>query len=64
MFGCVATIGAATFLLKCAIRDLGPYQVNPLMAVGMVVTGVPALWIAKGSLAIVAGVALLSLRTG
>ena len=39
----VILIGVATFLMKFAMKDLSPYQINFLMAIGMFVTGVPAL---------------------
>jgi len=32
------------------MKQLNPYQVNFLMAIGMFVTAVPALWIKQGSL--------------
>jgi drug/metabolite transporter (DMT)-like permease len=49
----VATIGVATYLLKVSTtEDLSAYQVNLLMAGGMAVTAIPALWIAQGSLSI------------
>jgi drug/metabolite transporter (DMT)-like permease len=51
--GYIATIGVATFLLKVSTnRDLSPYQINFLMAIGMLITGVPALWLAERSLMI------------
>jgi len=43
-------IGVATFLMKVSLKTLGPYQINLLMGIGMLVTGVPALLIAKGTL--------------
>lgn len=47
--GYVVTIGVATFLLKYVSDDFSPYQINFLMAVGMVVIGVPALLFADGT---------------
>src|SRR5207253_4073397 len=35
-----------------SMRQLNPYQVNFLMAIGMAVTAVPALWIKQGSLTV------------
>ena len=49
--GYIAAIGVATFLLKYVSDDLSPYQINFLMAAGMVVIGVPAVLIADGTLA-------------
>lgn len=43
----VATVGVATFLIKYAMDDLSPYQLNALMAFGMLATGIPAWWIAE-----------------
>jgi len=50
--GYIVTIGIATFLLKDVSDDFNPYQINLLMALGMVALGVPALLIAEGSLAL------------
>jgi len=50
LWGYVGLIGVATFLMKYAMKDLSPYQINFLMALGMLVTGVPALLIADTSL--------------
>jgi drug/metabolite transporter (DMT)-like permease len=50
--GYIAMVGVATFLLKYAMKDLSAYQLNLLMGIGMLVTGVPALWLAEGTLAI------------
>lgn len=50
--GYVAMIGVATFLLKYAMKDLSAYQLNFLMAIGMVVTGTPALWLAERTFAL------------
>lgn len=49
--GYIAMVGVATFLLKYAMKDLSAYQLNLLMGIGMLVTGVPALWLAEGTLA-------------
>lgn len=43
-------IGVATFLMKVSLKNLGPYQLNLLMGIGMLVTGIPALLIAQGTL--------------
>jgi drug/metabolite transporter (DMT)-like permease len=34
------------------MKDLNPYQINFLMAIGMLVTAVPALWFKQGDLAV------------
>ena len=52
LWGYVVLIGVATFLMKYAMKDLSPYQINFLMAIGMLVTGIPALLLADKSLAI------------
>jgi drug/metabolite transporter (DMT)-like permease len=52
LWGYVILIGVATFLMKYAMKDLSPYQINFLMAIGMLVTGVPALLIADKTLKI------------
>ena len=49
--GYIAMVGVATFLLKYAMKDLSAYQLNLLMGIGMLLTGVPALWLAEGTLA-------------
>ena len=50
--GYVVLVGTASFLQKFSMKELNPYQVNFLMAVGMVVTAVPALLIKQGSLTV------------
>ena len=52
LFGYVVMVGAASFLQKFSMKELNPYQVNFLMAVGMLVTAVPALWLKQGDLAV------------
>jgi drug/metabolite transporter (DMT)-like permease len=46
----VASVGAATYLMKVALRDISAYQINVLMAVAMLVLSVPAVLIADGTL--------------
>ena len=46
----ILMVGVASFLEKFSMKQLNPYQVNVLMAIGMAVTAVPALWIKQGSL--------------
>ena len=50
--GYVVMVGVASFLEKFSMRQLSPYQVNFLMAIGMAVTAVPALLIKQGSLTV------------
>ena len=50
LLGYIAMVGVASFLEKFSMKQLNPYQVNFLMAIGMFVTAVPALWIKQGSL--------------
>jgi drug/metabolite transporter (DMT)-like permease len=52
LIGYVVLVGVASFLEKFSMKQLNPYQINFLMAIGMVVTAVPALWIKEGSLAV------------
>lgn len=52
LWGYVVLIGVATFLMKFAMKDLSPYQINFLMATGMLVTGIPALLLADKTLRI------------
>ncbi len=49
VFGYVVLVGIATFLMKVSLKSLSPYQLNFLMGVGMMVTGIPALLIAHRS---------------
>src|SRR5918994_4451292 len=48
----ILMVGVASFLEKFSMKQLNPYQVNFLMAIGMAVTAVPALWIKQGSLTV------------
>lgn len=50
--GYIVLVGVASFLQKFGMKQLNPYQINFLMAIGMLVTAVPALWIKQGSLAV------------
>ena len=52
LFGYIVLVGTASFLEKFSMKQLNPYQVNLLMAIGMAVTAVPALLIKQGSLAV------------
>ena len=44
--GYVLLVGIATFLMKVSLKNLSPYQLNFLMGLGMLITGIPALLIA------------------
>src|SRR5205807_9676776 len=50
LLGYIVLVGVASFLQKFSMKELSPYQINFLMAIGMLVTAVPALWIEQGSL--------------
>ena len=50
--GYIVLVGVASFLQKFGMKQLNPYQINFLMALGMLVTAVPALWIKQGSLTV------------
>lgn len=50
--GYIVLIGTATFLQKYGMKVLTPYQINFLMALGMLVTATPALWWKQGSLTV------------
>ena len=52
LLGYIVMVGVASFLEKFSMKQLNPYQVNFLMAIGMAVTAVPALWIKQGNLAV------------
>ena len=50
--GYIVLVGISTFMKKFTMNTLTPYQINFLMALGMVVTAVPALWFAQGSFSV------------
>jgi drug/metabolite transporter (DMT)-like permease len=50
--GYIVLVGVASFLQKFSMKQLNPYQINFLMALGMLVTAVPALLIKQGSLTV------------
>ncbi len=52
LIGYVIIIGVATFLMKVSLKDTTPYQLNLLMGIGMLLTGIPALWLAQKNLKI------------
>ncbi len=47
--GYILLVGMATFLMKVGLKTLTPYQLNFLMGIGMLVTGIPALLLAQKS---------------
>lgn len=49
VLGYVVLVGVATFLMKTSLKSLSPYQLNFLMGIGMLITGIPALLIAQRS---------------
>lgn len=49
ILGYILIIGVATFLMKVSLKSLSPYQLNFLMGIGMLLTGLPALLIAHRS---------------
>ncbi len=49
IIGYILLVGVASFLMKVSLKALSPYQLNFLMGIGMLVTGVPALLIAHRS---------------
>lgn len=52
LLGYIVMVGVASFLQKFGMKQLNPYQINFLMAAGMLVTAVPALWVTQGSLTV------------
>jgi drug/metabolite transporter (DMT)-like permease len=50
--GYVLLVGIASFLQKAAMKQLTPYQLNFLMALGMMVITVPFLWLQQKNLAV------------
>ena len=49
VIGYILLVGIATFLMKVTLKNLSPYQLNFLMGIGMLVTGIPALLLAHKS---------------
>jgi drug/metabolite transporter (DMT)-like permease len=52
LLGYILLVGVASFLQKFTMKELTPYQINFLMAIGMVVTATPALWLEQGRLSV------------
>jgi drug/metabolite transporter, DME family len=49
VIGYILLVGVATFLMKVTLKNLSPYQLNFLMGIGMLITGIPALLLAHRS---------------
>lgn len=49
ILGYILLVGFGTFLMKVGLKTLSPYQLNFLMGIGMLVTGIPALLLAQKS---------------
>jgi drug/metabolite transporter (DMT)-like permease len=49
VLGYILLVGVGTFLMKVSLKTLSPYQLNFLMGIGMLVTGIPALLLAHRS---------------
>ncbi|HSX23608.1 MAG TPA: DMT family transporter [Candidatus Saccharimonadales bacterium] len=49
VLGYILIVGVATFIMKVSLKSLSPYQLNFLMGIGMLATGIPALLIAHRS---------------
>ncbi len=49
ILGYILLVGIATFLMKVSLKSLSPYQLNFLMGIGMLLTGIPAILIAHRS---------------
>lgn len=49
IIGYIVIVGLASFLMKVSLKSLTPYQLNFLMGIGMLLTGIPALLIAQRS---------------
>ncbi len=49
ILGYILLVGVATFLMKVSLKSLSPYQLNFLMGIGMLITGIPAILIAHRS---------------
>ena len=64
ILGYVLLVGVGTFLMKSSLKELTAYQLNFLMGIGMLITGVPALWIAQKSLKVPASEAPLGFIIG
>jgi uncharacterized membrane protein (DUF485 family) len=41
LLGYIVLVGVASFLQKFSMKELNPYQINFLMAIGMLVTATP-----------------------
>ena len=64
LLGYVLIVGAGTFGMKFVMQDLSPFQINFLMAIGMMVVAVPALYLSQGNLHVPAKVLPLGILIG
>lgn len=48
--GYIVCVGVASFLMKFAMKTLNAYQINVLMAIGMLVITIPAMYFAQKNL--------------
>jgi drug/metabolite transporter (DMT)-like permease len=64
LVGYIFMVGVASFLQKFAMKELSPYQLNFFMFVGMLLTAIPALFLAQRSLAVPAPSIPLGLTIG
>jgi drug/metabolite transporter (DMT)-like permease len=62
--GYILLVGVASFLQKFTMDRLTPYQINFLMAIGMAVTAIPALFLVQKSLAVPAASLPLGVAIG
>jgi len=52
LLGYILLVGTGSFLQKFSMKQLNPYQINFLMAIGMLITTVPALLIQQRNLSV------------
>lgn len=64
LFSYIILVGVASFLQKFAMKTLSPYQINFLMAIGMGLTAVPALYFVQKNLQVAAKDLPLGLAIG
>lgn len=62
--GYILLVGVASFLQKAIMKQLTPYQISFLMALGMLALSVPLLWVQQKSLAVPATALPLGVLTG
>lgn len=64
LLGYIVLVGIASFLQKFAMKSITPYQINFLMAIGMAITAIPALWLVQKNLHVAAKDLPLGLTIG